>query len=99
MAPAVTCQEVFVYADPPYVEQGPSLYPHAFSPSDHQRLADHLREASYPWVPTYDDQPVARDRLYPRATCTTLAIAHTAARQHIGQETIIHNPDLTTADV
>nr|WP_300336709.1 DNA adenine methylase [Actinomyces sp.] len=92
-----TCQEVFVYADPPYVEQGPSLYLHAFSPSDHQRLAEHLRGASYPWVLTYDDQPVVRDRLYSWATCRSFAIAHTAARQHIGQETIIHSPSLTEA--
>ena len=42
--------QAFLYCDPPYYQKGPELYPHAFSESDHLRLADCLRRTANPWL-------------------------------------------------
>ena len=90
--------DVLVYADPPYVEQGGNLYLHAFDKKDHEHLADHLLRAPYTWVLTYDDKKVIWDELYGRARCATFDIAHTAAIQHVGRETIVYGPALAVPD-
>lgn len=87
--------DVLVYADPPYVEQGGSLYLHAFNADDHQALADKLLTATYPWLLTYDDQKIIWADLYTAARCARFNIAHTAAIQHVGKETIVYGPTLT----
>lgn len=86
--------DVLVYADPPYVEQGGNLYLHAFNIDDHHRLADHLLSAAYPWLLTYDDQQVIWADLYGAERCARFSIAHTAAFQHVGRETIVYGPSL-----
>ena len=86
--------DVLVYADPPYVEQGGNLYLDAFDADDHQALADKLLTATYPWLLTYDDQEIIWDNLYNAARCARFNIAHTAATQHIGKETIVYGPGL-----
>lgn len=86
--------DVLVYADPPYVEQGGNLYLHAFGKEDHEHLADHLLQAPYPWLLTYDDKKVIWDELYGQARCAIFNIAHTAAVQHVGRETIVYGPIL-----
>ena len=87
--------DVLVYADPPYVEQGGSLYLHAFDADDHKALAEKLQAANYPWLLTYDDQRIIWDDLYDAARCARFDIAHTAAIQHVGKETIVYGPTLT----
>ena len=82
-------------ADPPYVEQGGSLYLHAFNADDHQALADKLLTATYPWLLTYDDQEIIWADLYNAARCARFNIAHTAAIQHVGKETIVYGSTLT----
>lgn len=87
--------DVLVYADPPYVEQGGRLYLHAFNGDDHKALAEKLQAAKYPWLLTYDDQRIVWDDLYDAARCARFDIAHTAAIQHVGKETIVYGPTLT----
>lgn len=86
--------DVFVYADPPYVEQGTNLYLHAFDAADHQALASKLLESTYPWLLTYDDKKIIWEELYGAERCARFDIAHTAAIQHIGSETIVYSPRL-----
>lgn len=88
-------QNVLVYADPPYVEQGGNLYLHAFDNKDHRALSDTLLAAPYPWVLTYDDKSLIWADLYGSARCARFSIVHTAATQHIGTETIVFSPGLT----
>lgn len=52
--------DALLYLDPPYREKGPSLYKHAFTDHDHQRLADDLQATDHPWVLSYDDCPEVR---------------------------------------
>lgn len=86
--------DMFVYVDPPYVEQGGNLYLHAFGKRDHERLAGHLLQSTYPWLVTYDDKEFIWNELYGRARCAIFDIAHTAAAQHVGRETIVYGPTL-----
>lgn len=90
---------VFVYADPPYLVQGEGLYLHAFDADDHLDLADHLADAAYPWVLTYDDDPRITELLYSDGRCATFDIAHTAHKQHIGKEAVLYSPQLVVPDL
>ncbi|MBS3938209.1 MAG: DNA adenine methylase [Peptococcaceae bacterium] len=51
----------FVYIDPPYYEQGKSLYRHYYSDKDHQDLAEFIAHCTYPWLISYDDHPFISD--------------------------------------
>lgn len=46
--------EVFLYYDPPFYEQGHRLYRYYFLPQDHYRLRTHIINLQYPWVLSYD---------------------------------------------
>lgn len=75
----------FVYADPPYLQQGDDLYLNTLCWRDHQRLAQKLRRASN-WVLTYDVDPRVPGELYKGMRCAIFGIAHTAQVQHVGRE-------------
>jgi len=51
----------FVFADPPYVDAGTSLYKHSFGDDDHVRLRDWLVNSPAEWVVTYDDCELVRN--------------------------------------
>ena len=70
---------------------------HEFKPSTTPRAiqADKLLTATYPWLLTYDDQEIIWANLYNAARCARFNIAHTAAIQHVGKETIVYSPTLT----
>lgn len=91
--------DVFVYADPPYLVQGEGLYLHAFDADDHVALAQMLTEAAFPWMLTYDDDPRITQRLYAGGRCATFDIAHTAHHQHVGQEAVIYSAGLNVPDL
>lgn len=56
--------EVFVFADPPYLGVGNALYAQGMQSGQHERLAAALRACPAPWVLTYDAHPGVLD-LYP----------------------------------
>ena len=77
----------FVYADPPYLDKGAGLYLDAMTWADHQRLAAVLRaKPKASWMLTYDQDPRVPGELYAGFRCVDFAIAHNAARQHVGRE-------------
>lgn len=83
--------EVFVFADPPYIGDGPRLYRNPFGLAEHERLAGSLLALDGPWIATYDDH----DRipgLYPGADIRTFPIPHTAGRRHDDRELAIARP-------
>lgn len=77
--------ESFVYADPPYLDQGDELYLNTLSWDDHRRLADLLRDAAG-WFLTYDADPRVPNVLYEGLRCAEFQTSHTAAKQHVGSE-------------
>jgi DNA adenine methylase len=94
-----TAEDVFVYADPPYLVQGEGLYLHAFDSESHLKLARLLASANFPWLLTYDDDPRITNLLYSGGRCATFDIAHTAQRQHIGTESVIFSEQLVVPDM
>lgn len=56
-----TVPDALIYADPPYVQMGGSLYLNAFTELDHELLATCLhRNRDAWWVLTYDNSPLVR---------------------------------------
>lgn len=92
-------EDMFVYADPPYIVQGDGLYLHAFDEIAHIGLANKLQSISSPWLLTYDDDPRITEVLYRDGRCATFQIAHTAHKQHIGSEAMIFSENLTLPDL
>lgn len=92
-------EDLFLYADPPYIVQGEGLYLHAFDEIAHLQLADKLSSIGSPWLLTYDDDPRITDILYKEGRCATFPIAHTAHRQHVGSEAVIFSRSLILPDL
>jgi DNA adenine methylase len=51
-----TEERALLYCDPPYI-RAPSQYRYGFSPADHERLAEILRQTPHHWVLSYGDHP------------------------------------------
>lgn len=83
--------EVFVFADPPYVEQGRRLY--AMGTMDHERLRDAVTALDGPWVMTYDDVPLVHS-LYRSFDRFTFDMQHTAGTSKPGHETLVVPADI-----
>lgn len=86
--------DLFVYADPPYLVQGDDLYLDTFTWTDHQRLAELLRGEDAGWLLTYDADPRIVDELYSGMRCATFSTSHTASVQHVGMEYAVFAPAL-----
>ena len=61
------------YVDPPYYEQGNSLYRCGMTHGDHVRLARVLEAADYPWTLSYDEHPEVRALYEPFAAVESVA--------------------------
>ena len=77
-----------LYLDPPYVEQGNSLYRHGVTQADHIRLAEALRKTPHPWVLSYDDCPLVRD-LYSWANLAAVGVGYSVASARRTAELLI----------
>lgn len=91
---ALRNDEVFLYADPPYLSAGDDLYLNALEWRDHERLATMLR-ASGNWLLTYDADPRIPCELYSGFRCASFDLAHTAAKARIGKEYAVFAEGLT----
>ena len=87
-------ERLFLYVDPPYVEQGEDLYLDSLETKDHEQLAEQLKELISPWVLTYDVANFVSEDLYADLRTAKFGIAHTAQRQHIGSELAVFSKNL-----
>lgn len=85
--------EVMVFADPPYVSDGPSLYRHSFTAADHVSLALTLTTSSVRWMLTYDAHPLVL-QLYPGYRILEYTIRHTANVAHNDFEYAVFSDNL-----
>lgn len=85
--------ELFVFADPPYIAQGPRLYTHGLNAGDHERLASALTGCPSHWLLTYDAHPDVLE-LYPSNRVLAYQIPHTANRQRLGWEYAVLSDNL-----
>lgn len=82
---------LFVYLDPPYYEQGKALYLSYYKPEDHKRLADYLcGEAQFRWVLSYDNVAPIRE-MYAGQDCYTFELNYSAADKKKGSEFMTHS--------
>jgi DNA adenine methylase len=95
----LTRDDVFVYADPPYLVHGDDLYLDTFTWQDHGRLAALLGAHDGGWVLTYDADDRILDPLYPGLRCARFATSHTAAIQHVGDEYAVFARNLEVGSI
>jgi DNA adenine methylase len=88
----------FVYADPPYLVRGSDLYLDTLTWPDHQRLARLLTKSAGRWMVTYD-QDERVEALYPQLRRAEFAIAHTAAKPHVGKELAVFSDAVQIEDL
>ncbi len=53
-------RDCLVYLDPPYYVKGSLLYRNHYVHKNHAAIAEHVRDAEYPLIVTYDDCPEVR---------------------------------------
>ena len=71
-------ENVMIYADPPYYDQGAACYSHAFYDADHVKLSRLLKNTKHNWVLSYDDHWRIRD-LYHWADIKVLDVQYSIA--------------------
>jgi DNA adenine methylase len=76
-----------VYLDPPFYQQGKSLYRHSLTDADHVRLAGILRRCRFRFILSYDDDPRIRD-LYSWASVSTFSMTPTISAAIATRRTI-----------
>ena len=83
-----------VYLDPPYFEQGKSLYLNYYGAEDHQVLANFLSEVqNFKWVLSYDNVEAIRT-IYNKFDLYEFTISYTAQQVKRGSELLTHSPEL-----
>lgn len=82
------CNEVFCYFDPPYVQKGPGLYKSSFDEEKHRALAQKILNSNFPWMVTYDDDPLVHE-LYLGRLRDTLILDYSANIHGKGTEKLI----------
>jgi DNA adenine methylase len=80
---------VFVYLDPPYVNNGQRLYLNAYEVGDHTELARYLQaQKTLPWIMSYDDSDLVR-RLYSTCKVALLPINYSLQVKRSAHELVI----------
>lgn len=98
LVPDYLAPGTFIYADPPYLAKGAELYLNAMNWDDHLALAGALAGSRGMWMVTYDhDDRVST--LYPKSRRAEFALAHTAARPHVGKEYAVFADRLKIANL
>lgn len=81
--------------DPPYVQQGNSLYNLGFTTEQHKQLADTINNLSTPYIVTYDDDKLIKD-IYPHQNLYHYALKYSSNNKNKGKhfELMIANPKI-----
>lgn len=84
---AADTTESFIYLDPPYYQKGANLYLNAFKDADHEKLANHVKNLSTPWLLSYDNHSFITN-LYQRFEKRAYKLQHSTSNK-IGDEVLI----------
>lgn len=86
--------KVFVYLDPPYVNNGQRLYLNAYKADDHAQLARYMdAQKALAWIMSYDDSDLVRG-LYMGNKLKLMPIRYTLQEKRSARELIIAPPRL-----
>ncbi|ETN94407.1 DNA adenine methylase [Zhouia amylolytica] len=83
-------KELFIYLDPPYVEQGDGLYREKFKELDHIKLSKYLQRSlgKYKWLVSYDDHKLIND-CYKEVEKNIFEFNYFANKTKVGRELVI----------
>jgi DNA adenine methylase len=83
-----------LYLDPPYFEQGQSLYENHYQPEDHIRLAGVFRKKlRCNWIISYDNHPEIR-KAYSGCKKLIYSLPYSASRRYEGSEVMFFSDGL-----
>lgn len=89
--------DYFLYIDPPYVEQGESLYLAFKDAEEHRKLAALLTDSPYSnWLLSYDKTPLIT-QLYSSMELRETTLYHSLNRKKHDKEYLIFHPELGVA--
>ena len=83
-------RKLLVYFDPPYYKKGELLYFNHYRGDDHEALSHHIRNCSFPWLLSYDNQPEITD-LYNGINIYIRNLRYSVSKFAMAQELIISN--------
>lgn len=86
--------EVLIFADPPYVDVGNTLYSNGMDASTHLRLAWALNTSPARWALTYDSTESIMREWYPHRRVLEFGIRHGANLAHADTEYLICSDNL-----
>jgi len=89
---------LLVYLDPPYVEQGEGLYNVFYRNDDHIKLSKFLQKKStFNWLVSYDDHPLIH-RIYKEVRKNIFEFNYFANRTKVGRELVICSKNCRITD-
>ena len=92
---ALNSDNKFVYADPPYVKEGKNIYKgFCFEKNQHETFAMVMKQASYPWLISYDDDPLVHS-LYSKRGINVVELSYVMNRARVGRELLIASTSLS----
>jgi DNA adenine methylase len=86
--------KTLLYLDPPYFEQGQSLYENHYQPEDHIRLAGEFKKnLRRNWIISYDNHPQIR-KAYRGCKKLIYSLPYSASRRYEGSEVMFFSDGL-----
>jgi DNA adenine methylase len=86
--------KTLIFLDPPYFQQGQSLYENHYHSEDHVRLSGVVKKRlKRHWMISYDNHPEIR-KAYKGSPKLTYSLGYSAARRYEGSEVMFFSDDL-----
>lgn len=93
--PHLTGKPMLIYLDPPYFVKGKGLYMNHYSPEDHKRIAEYIKEFddNIPWIMSYDKVAFI-ENLYKQFRITPFELIYSASNSGRGSEIMIFSDNV-----